>query len=368
MAVSETHPSSGGKLTFFSSAVAHAANAARRAPARPANRLVVSYVADHIRRYPGEEAHLYCRVQVREPLEAISLEVAIPAGVEFRTVNCLRGINEGDVNLRRVADHAYLVWTLQEAIGADRTFEWEIVTKIKPTNQDRTLESRAVCTARSADQGDIITDEESLAIAVAARGSYTRYLPAIYLRDHFMGRLLMLFESFWAPIDNQISHIDSYFDPSVAPPDFLTWLASWLDLTLDEGWPEARRRDLLKSARRLYAKRGTRVGLQEYLEIYTGGEVQIVEHKAQNAHIGRQFVLGTGNALGRDNYPHTFTVNLRLPADADSPEAIRDEAYWQRVVRKIIEHEKPAHTSYTLHIEYPNLEEASTHERQSSAS
>lgn len=325
-----------------------------RRPVRPTNRLTVSYAADFYRRYPGELLHFYSRVEVSEPLAAGSLEISIPAGLHLRDARQVRGPVAARQAIRRVGESLYILWTLDETVEAGADFEFEIATQVKPADYDWTIDSSAVFTARSADGDEVINDEESLSIPVTTKGAYLRYLPALYMRDDLMGRFLMLFESFWAPLSDQIAHIDQYFDPAVAPPDFLPWLASWLDLVLDEDWPLARRRDLLKSARRLYEKRGTQIGLQEYLEIYTGAEVQIVEHKAQNFQIGRAVVLGAGSALGSNNSPHTFTVIVRLPGPRPGPDGAQtgDEAHWQRVLRQIIDNEKPAHTSYTLQIDW----------------
>jgi phage tail-like protein len=172
-----------------------------------------------------------------------------------------------------------------------------------------------------------------------------------------MGRFLMLFESFWAPIEKQIEAAALYFDPLFTPVELLPWLAAWVDLTLDERWPEAKRRRLLRSAVALYRKRGTRPGLQEYLEIYTGAEVKITEHGAHNFRLGPNARLGPGVALGTINQPHTFTVTAYLPAgDGDghvqTPEQrARFAAERQRMLEMIIEAEKPAHTSYRLRLE-----------------
>lgn len=320
-------------------------NVPSRRPPRPAHRVQVSYAADAYRRYPGEDLRFFCRVEVREALSAFSLEVALPVGLSLGEAEQVAGPSNLGISVRSVADSLYVVWERTEQIEAGVTFEFVIDTSVAFRKQDWTIESGAVLTARSAIHDDRFSDGEWLEIPVASKGAYLRYLPALYTRDDLMGRLLMLFESMWSPVSKQIGQIEMYFDPSTAPPDFLPWLASWLDLVLDARWPEDRRRALLKAARRLYEKRGTRVGLQEYLQIYSGGDVQIVEHKADNLRLGRSAAFGDSRALGTQNRPHTFTVTVRLPAEADS------EFDWAHVLSKIVDAEKPAHTSYTLQIE-----------------
>jgi phage tail-like protein len=218
---------------------------------------------------------------------------------------------------------------------------------------DLVLESQAIVTPGGPEAPEQVV--ESVSISVPASGRYLQYLPRVYQeQDELMGRFLMLFESFWAPIDAQTDNLAYYFDPEFTPAELLPWLATWVDLALDERWPEEKRRHLLSKAVSLYRKRGTRRGLQEYLEIYTGARVQISEHGANNFRLGREARLGLSVALGTLNMPHTFTVTLFLPADAAASAPAgqaRADDERRRMIEAIIEAEKPAHTSYTLRLE-----------------
>ncbi len=149
------------------------------------------------------------------------------------------------------------------------------------------------------------------------------YLPTIYADDPFLSGFLRIFESIWEPLDRQVDQLYAYFDPRLTPPDFLPWLGTWVDLVLDENWPEARRRLLISHAAELYQRRGTAAALRDYLTIYLGVVPEIIED-------------------GTDENPFHFTVILRVA----NPEAINQER-----VRRIIEQEKPAHTIYTLRLE-----------------
>jgi phage tail-like protein len=226
--------------------------------------------------------------------------------------------------------------------------DFETSATVQPTNADRALISRAWATPAGSDAWA----SAEIALEVLAKGRWLRYLPSIYEEDELMGRLVMLFESFWSPIEQQIDEVPAYFDSGLAPPQFLPWLASWLNLTLDENWPEAKRRRLLRSAASLFRRRGTKAALLEYLEIYTGVHAQITEYRAVDLRLGPDARLGPRVALGRGNVPGVFTVQLRLPAiDAVDPrERARLEAERLHVIESIIEAEKPAHTSYRLQI------------------
>lgn len=153
------------------------------------------------------------------------------------------------------------------------------------------------------------------------RSSYLKYLPSFFSKDSLTDRFLLIFESILGPIEQLIGHMPLVLDPRTMPADLLPWVASWLDLTLNENWPESRRRDLIRSASELYRWRGTRQGLSRYLEVYAGVTPELDDDLKE---------------------PHTFRVTLRVPTDEPVDEAL---------VRAIIEAEKPAHTNYELLIE-----------------
>jgi phage tail-like protein len=152
------------------------------------------------------------------------------------------------------------------------------------------------------------------------RSSYLKYLPSYFSKDSLMDRFLLIFESILAPIEQMIDHVPLVMDPHTMPADLLPWVASWLDLTLNENWPEERRRELIRAASELYRWRGTRQGMSHYLETYAGVVPEIDDQLEK---------------------PHTFAVTLRVPADQPVDEYL---------VRAIIEAEKPAHTAYELNI------------------
>jgi phage tail-like protein len=169
-----------------------------------------------------------------------------------------------------------------------------------------------------------------------------------------MGRFLMLFESFLAPLDSQIKGQSDYLDPFLAPVEFIPWLASWTDMKIDEELPPENKRNLLKVSASLLRARGTRKALKEYLEIYTGGKVEIREHFSQNFQLGKDAKLGQDTALGTDNVPQTFTVKLNLPplpGELDEDERSMQMLNYERKIRAIIEAEKPIHTGYKLLIQ-----------------
>jgi phage tail-like protein len=166
------------------------------------------------------------------------------------------------------------------------------------------------------------------------------YLPSLYQGDDFLGRFLRIFEDIIAPIERTIDNVGDSLDPELAPEEFLPWLSSWIGVDLDENWPPAMQRELIASAATLYRWRGTRRGLREHLRIYTGFSPLIVENFT-GLRLGQDAVLGVNARLGT-YHPHCFYVTAiaAQPASLD-----------ERILRRIVEAEKPANTGYLLEVQ-----------------
>ncbi len=313
--------------------------------------VVVSHVVNQHHHYPGELMTLYTRVAVQEAHADLTLRVTVPEGL---VLGVYRGLHELGNVLPQVeveGDTHFLVWSLKGKITAGTRYEFQAEARVAPVSRNQTTTSRAVLT----NQDDEVLAEETATFHIRHKGQYLRQLPELYEEDEFMGHFLMLFESFWKPIHTQIGSISHFFDPDLTPSRWLPWLASWLGLELDERFPEERQRQLIRSAVWLYRRRGTKQALQKYLELYSGGQVQITEHRARDFRLGPDVQLGSGVALGIGNRPHTFAVSLRLPpipsGVIDEEERTRLEAKRRRAIETIIESFKPAHTAYNLQIE-----------------
>ncbi|MGQ9674622.1 MAG: phage tail protein [Chloroflexota bacterium] len=171
------------------------------------------------------------------------------------------------------------------------------------------------------------------------QSSYLQYLPSIYSSDPMVGRLLLIFESILKPLEGVIDQMALYFDPELAPEEFVPWLAWWVGLSLDEKLPLQRRRQMVKRAMELYRWRGTRRGLKQSIELATGVTALIVEN-FDGLRLDREARLGLNAHLGH-RQDHTFVVTLVVPPDVDADAALD-------VARTIIEEDKPAHLTYLL--------------------
>ena len=167
------------------------------------------------------------------------------------------------------------------------------------------------------------------------------YLPSVFREDKLMGRFLLIFESILSPVENTVDNMALFFDPRMTPEPLLSWLGSWVDMTLDPEWPLERRRELVGKASELYRWRGTRRGLSEYLRIYTGKRPEIIEY-IPGMTLNEKNQLGVNTVLGSSGTGHHFTVILKVDENDNID---------HNVVKKIIESQKPAHTCYTLQIE-----------------
>ncbi|MHC3462488.1 phage tail protein I [Streptomyces flavovirens] len=106
----------------------------------------------------------------------------------------------------------------------------------------------------------------------AVPGLPTRYpigelLPAIYADDDLAQRFTAGLDTVLAPVLSTLDNLPAYFDPALAPADFLPWLSSWVGVDADAAWPEELRRAVVVRAVELHRWRGTRRGLAERLRL-----------------------------------------------------------------------------------------------------
>lgn len=238
------------------------------------------------------------------------------------------------------------------------------------------------------------------------RETYLQHLPAIYRNDSqcgdFLARFLSLFESFFGEVETKIDDLPAWFDPHVAPREFLPWLAGWLGLELDEDWDEVMQRRIIAEAFEMYGRRGTVEGLREALRVFAGVEAIIEEPilgaawwslpaaetscrcdeanlrvreetwtAAENSILGVTTMLAPAEAQGAVvgttailDHSHLITdEEFGVPLFEDVAHQFSVQVYRGQLrcaetlpqVRAVIEREKPAHTAYHLCIIEPRL-------------
>jgi phage tail-like protein len=226
----------------------------------------------------------------------------------------------------------------------------KIITLYRESYEDRdtVLEQRPV-------RGQMVYEGSEVTIWIARRG-YLEHLPAIYRRSDAVGRnlvreLCFLFEHMFDSVEINLNDGWRFYDPHVAPPEFLSWLSRWTAFSLDLDWPEAQKRALIKRAVDLYRIRGTKRGLMLFLRLFTGHEPEIQENTwpfkgfrlegegaEEGARIGLDSVI-----MPPVDLAHCFVVTMPMKYDENEvpPEMIIR-------IHQIIQMEKPAHTHYYL--------------------
>ena len=170
-------------------------------------------------------------------------------------------------------------------------------------------------------------------------------LPAIFrrsvvARNDVMLALLDVMESLHERPEGILHQLDAYFDPRRSPDQFVPFLAQWVDLdrffdqsfrghssTTKQAEPLSsglgRLRELISRAAYLSKWRGTKKGMEAYLEIATGASgFEVIE-----------------NVSGPDGNQNAFHIRVRVPEAVRAHEALID-----RIVRS----EKPAHVTYDI--------------------
>jgi phage tail-like protein len=193
---------------------------------------------------------------------------------------------------------------------------------------------------------------------------YVRRLPKVYSRNDnvaaFLRNYLSIFDGFFGELDVRATARQALLDPCGAPAEILPWLASFVGLVLDERWPVAIQRAIIREAAWLFRFRGTVPGLTRFLELYTGVEVILIE-KFRWRGLGRLgepggptslAILGGGfrvaGELGDETadpltgswseafqtHAHRFTVMIPTVLSSEQMD----------VVRQILDLHRPAHT------------------------
>lgn len=156
-----------------------------------------------------------------------------------------------------------------------------------------------------------------------------RLLPAAYQRAAIPGSplatLLQIMADLHAPDEALLADVEDLFAPYRTPDELVGFLAGWVALEVVRGDPPAvappvgRLRDLVTEGALLAQWRGTRIGLRRYLEVATGVGGFVVEEPR------------------RPRFHFIVTV----------PAAAADQL---ELVRRIVEHEKPAATTCRIRL------------------
>lgn len=196
--------------------------------------------------------------------------------------------------------------------------------------------------------GQLVDRDRHITLQVA-RKSLVRFLPQVFQqsatdRDSFLRGFLSVIQQIQDRTTRRLDDLHLLFDPRTTDPEFLPWLASWLALVVSPDWSELQSRKMLMAAARLFPYRGTARAIAEFVRIYTDADVKVEENTWPFA----GFRIGPNSTIGIDtvilppvNLAHAFVVRLeRAASEVSESEIIK--------IHRIIQDQKPAHTSYFL--------------------
>lgn len=226
------------------------------------------------------------------------------------------------------------------------------------------------------------------------RRTHLELLPAVYSADdaarRFLERFLAAVQTHLEPVEHRIRDVAALFDPAAAPPAMIDFLSSWLALAQEGDWDVGRRRRLLAAVPPVLTARGTpralRRHLRAYLENLLGADLpddgfpHLVEGHRERHHLlltgqdpvggrialwsagvrarlqldrhateGKVRLLSTGDP-DRDVFHH-YAHRFRVVVPAPWVRTAADE----RMLRRAIEAEKPAHAAYELALITPGI-------------
>jgi phage tail-like protein len=168
-----------------------------------------------------------------------------------------------------------------------------------------------------------------------------RFLPTVIRRTVRRGNPLMaileVMSALHEPSEDLLAKLDCIFNPFRTPASFVPFLARWLDLEriFDGAYTPASNgrspistgldclRALTASASYLSQWRGTKKGLDHFLEIVTGANEFTIEEQV----------------IGPDGAPIPFHLRVIAPGSAQPHRAL---------IERVIESEKPAYVTYEI--------------------
>jgi phage tail-like protein len=167
-------------------------------------------------------------------------------------------------------------------------------------------------------------------------------LPMGMLDDSFFVRYVSLFQHVATSLLEGTDNIPNAVDVTVAPLPVVRWLGSWIGMTsIDSSLPDDLQRRLVRESSQILSWRGTRRGLEQFLEVVTGTPAEVTESGAilregeapHDAPFVRMRVASTG-WLSDDDFIEL--VADEIPANVTFELFVGDRQLWP-VVPAIVE-------------------------------
>jgi phage tail-like protein len=212
------------------------------------------------------------------------------------------------------------------------------------------------------------------------RDSYLQYLPSVFQEDEesrdFLERFLSIFQTEFDRFDRRIDTLWQLFDPDSVAEEHFSWLASWLGLLIlsESKWTPEKKREMLTTALADYRRRGTIEGVQKAVADYAGLPwTSVLEHFKLRRWPALSIAApldGTIPLWSRDFYQRlqeSLYSQVGFFRLTGAPEPALEPLDWgahrftiffptdpyrvaedREKVARVVEREKPAHTSVEL--------------------
>ena len=295
--------------------------------------------------HPGEPSELM--VQIKN-LERVPVRVQLQVEGNFPPEWCQIGGMEGNEIPAREGIDAVLYFRIPATFFEDRQ-------AIDPGTVDKLdLDRRCLISLQISKRGSDreYVQYEDFNLHIRPHSRYMEFLPVLYREVDLIGRLMKIFELSYQPAIDSFNVMWANLDPLTSPRALLPFLAHWVAWEGEAVWDTKQQRRLISRAVELYQWRGTRKGLRLYLHLYTDLPLdenilnETDKHISITEPFGNPFTLGEsiiGEAVLGGGRAFHFVIRLRF----DQPTSLKEG-----LIRRIIEQEKPAFTSYELLIEH----------------
>jgi phage tail-like protein len=96
--------------------------------------------------------------------------------------------------------------------------------------------------------------------------------------NDFFLRFVSLFQELATTLIGDADNVPNVVDPTVAPDAMVRFLGSWIGVAnIDSSLPDPLQRRIVREAGEIFAWRGTKRGLKQFLELVTGAPAEIEE-------------------------------------------------------------------------------------------
>jgi phage tail-like protein len=298
--------------------------------------------------------------------DTLRCRLHLGAGHSFSVATHTSDVDRGDAGVAALPDSE---WSAAVDLAGPYDGKWDALIS---SPEGRYLWLRLQLTGSPGQEASI----EWISIGYP-RNTSLRLLPALYStreggRD-LNERLLAAFDAMRDGVLAEIRALGRVIDPRTTDAsssrDFLTWLATWLDVDALRSWPEARRRAVIAHAGDLFRLRGTPRGIALFIELATGHRVTIVEdHRWRGWWFAARGLLGCSVLFGAALLPRTRldgdsivgqAIVNSVPSPYLDPFSAKASAFCVLIppsvspselatIRRIVEAEKPAHTRFEM--------------------